>query len=71
MPRRFTQEVSRLIYEWHEEHGGCAGIRYRSRPPQTVRSIGPHPLPVGTGASGEASPLGETSMDGGPGLAGV
>jgi hypothetical protein len=31
VPRRFTQEVSRLIYEWHEEHGGCAGIRYRSR----------------------------------------
>jgi hypothetical protein len=30
-PRRFTQEVSRLIYEWHEEHGGCAGICYRSR----------------------------------------
>jgi hypothetical protein len=30
-PRRFTQEVSRLIYEWHEEQGGCAGICYRSR----------------------------------------
>jgi hypothetical protein len=30
-PRRFTQEVSRLIYEWHQEHGGCAGICYRSR----------------------------------------
>ncbi|MGA2164098.1 MAG: hypothetical protein ABSH36_06470 [Solirubrobacteraceae bacterium] len=29
--RRFTQEVSRLLYEWHENHGGCAGIRYRSR----------------------------------------
>jgi hypothetical protein len=30
-PRRFTQEVSRLIYEWREEHGGFAGICYRSR----------------------------------------
>jgi hypothetical protein len=30
-PRRFTQEVSRLIYEWHEGQGGCAGICYRSR----------------------------------------
>jgi hypothetical protein len=30
-PRRFTQEVSRLVYEWHEDHGGCAGICYRSR----------------------------------------
>ncbi|MGD0456088.1 MAG: RES family NAD+ phosphorylase [Solirubrobacteraceae bacterium] len=30
-PRRFTQEISRLVYEWHENHGGCAGICYRSR----------------------------------------
>lgn len=30
-PRRFTQEVSRLVYEWHANHGGCAGICYRSR----------------------------------------
>jgi len=30
-PRRFTQEASRLIYEWHQEHGDCAGICYRSR----------------------------------------
>jgi RES domain len=30
-PRRFTQEASRLIYEWHEEQGDCAGICYRSR----------------------------------------
>jgi len=30
-PRRFTQEVSRLVYEWHEEQGDCAGICYRSR----------------------------------------
>lgn len=30
-PRRFTQEISRLLYEWHEEHDGCAGICYRSR----------------------------------------
>lgn len=30
-PRRFTQEVSRLLYECHEDHGGSAGIRYRSR----------------------------------------
>lgn len=30
-PRRFTQAVSRLIYEWHEPDGGCAGIRYCSR----------------------------------------
>lgn len=30
-PRRFTQEVSRLLYQWHENRGGCAGIRYRSR----------------------------------------
>lgn len=30
-PRRFTQEVSRLVYEWHEGQGGCAGICYRSR----------------------------------------
>jgi hypothetical protein len=30
-PRRFTQEVSRLVYEWREQEGGCAGICYRSR----------------------------------------
>ncbi len=30
-PRRFTQEISRLIYEWHQDHGDCAGICYRSR----------------------------------------
>jgi RES domain-containing protein len=30
-PRRFTQEISRLIYEWHRDHGDCAGICYRSR----------------------------------------
>jgi hypothetical protein len=30
-PRRFTQEMARFLYEWHEEHGNCAGIRYRSR----------------------------------------
>jgi hypothetical protein len=30
-PRRFTQEISRLIYERHEEHSACAGICYRSR----------------------------------------
>lgn len=30
-PRRFTQELSRLVYEWHEQEGGCAGIRYGSR----------------------------------------
>jgi hypothetical protein len=30
-PRGFTQEVSRLIYEQHQENGDCAGICYRSR----------------------------------------
>jgi hypothetical protein len=30
-PRRFTQEISRLVYEQHEEPGRYAGIRYRSR----------------------------------------
>ena len=30
-PRRFTQEATHLIYEWHEEQGDCAGICYRSR----------------------------------------
>jgi hypothetical protein len=30
-PRRFTQEISRLVYEWHENHRGCAGICYHSR----------------------------------------
>jgi len=30
-PRRFTQEASRLIYEWHEDHVDCTGICYRSR----------------------------------------
>lgn len=30
-PRRFTQEVSRLVYQWQENRGPCAGIRYRSR----------------------------------------
>lgn len=53
-PRRFTQEVSRLIYEWHEKDGECAGICYRSRlgdqfvnwaifepPPDTGRELPP------------------------------
>lgn len=30
-PRRFTQEASRLIYEWPEDHGDYTGICYRSR----------------------------------------
>lgn len=30
-PRRFTQELSRLIYECHQHDGDCAGIRYGSR----------------------------------------
>ena len=30
-PRRFTQEISRFVYERHEQDGSCAGIRYRSR----------------------------------------
>ena len=30
-PRAFTQEVSRFVYEWRDEDGGFAGIRYRSR----------------------------------------
>ena len=30
-PRRFTQEISRLIYEWREDDSDCAGICYRSR----------------------------------------
>ncbi len=30
-PRRFTQEISRLVYEQREDHGSCAGICYRSR----------------------------------------
>lgn len=30
-PRAFTQEVSRFVYEWRDEDGAFAGIRYRSR----------------------------------------
>jgi hypothetical protein len=30
-PRGFTQEVSRLVYEQHQENDDCAGICYRSR----------------------------------------
>jgi hypothetical protein len=30
-PRRFTQEISRLVYEWHDENNGFAGACYRSR----------------------------------------
>jgi len=30
-PRSFTQEVSRFVYEWRDEGGAFAGIRYRSR----------------------------------------
>ncbi len=44
---------------------GLEGVRLRG----TGLGQG-HPLTVGTGASGEESPLGETSMDAGPGLAG-
>jgi hypothetical protein len=31
VPRRFTQEVSRLVYGWGEKQDGFAGIRYQSR----------------------------------------
>ena len=30
-PRAFTQEVSRFVYEWRDEGGAFAGVRYRSR----------------------------------------
>lgn len=30
-PRGFTQEVSRFVYEWRDDGGAFAGIRYRSR----------------------------------------
>jgi len=30
-PRAFTQEASRFVYEWRDEGGAFAGIRYRSR----------------------------------------
>ncbi len=30
-PRSFTQEVSRFVYEWRDEGGAFAGVRYRSR----------------------------------------
>jgi len=53
-PRRFTQEVSRLIYERHKDDGECAGICYRLRlgdqfvnwaifesPPDTGRELPP------------------------------
>lgn len=31
VPRRFTQEASRLVYGWDDGQGGFAGIRYQSR----------------------------------------
>ena len=30
-PRRFTQEISRFVYQWRADHDTCAGICYRSR----------------------------------------
>lgn len=30
-PRAFTQQVSRFVYEQHDDRGAFAGIRYRSR----------------------------------------
>ncbi len=47
-PRRFTQDVSRLIYECHQQEGGCAGIRYGSRLGDQFVNWAIFETPVGT-----------------------